>query len=100
MRAMNILTRGLRIALLLACAAGAAAETRADVKIKSRQTTQGQSYENTTYIKGKRQRSEQMGGQMVTIQQCDLRRDLQLMPQMKAYTVRPYDTGETTANPS
>jgi hypothetical protein len=97
---MNILTRAVRIALLLACAAGAAAEARADVKIKSRQTTQGQTYENTTYIKGKRQRSELMGGQMVTIQQCDLRRDLQLMPQMKAYTVRPYDMGDTTANPS
>ena len=78
----------------------AAAEARADVKIKSKQTTQGQSYENTTYIKGKRQRTEQMGGQMVTIQQCDLRRDLQLMPQMKAYTVRPYDTGAAGANPS
>jgi hypothetical protein len=98
---MNILTRAARIALLLACAAGAAAEARADVKIKSRQTTQGQSYENTTYIKGKRQRTEQMGGQMVMIQQCDLRRDLQLMPQMKAYTVRPYDGGGTpTANAS
>ncbi|HLM56341.1 MAG TPA: hypothetical protein VK422_09520, partial [Pyrinomonadaceae bacterium] len=71
----------------------AAAEARADVKIKSKQTTQGQTYENTTYIKGKRQRTEQIGGQMVMIQQCDLRRDLQLMPQMKTYTVRPYETG-------
>src|SRR3712207_528490 len=97
---MTNLLRAGRVALMLLCVATAAAEARADVKIKSRQTMQGQSYENTTYIKGKRQRSEQMGGQMVTIQQCDLRRDLQLMPQMKAYTVRPYDTGAATADTS
>ncbi len=63
----------------------------ADVKIKSRQTMSGQTYENTTYIKGKRQRTESMNGQMITITQCDLKRDLQLMPQGKVYMVRPYD---------
>jgi hypothetical protein len=87
-----------RVALMLLCAAAFAAEARADVKIKSRQTMQGQTYENATYIKGKRQRTEQMGGQSVTIQQCDLRRDLQLMPQMRAYTVNPYDAGAAAAN--
>ena len=39
----------------------------ADVKIKSKQTRSGQTYENTTYIKGKRQRSEMMNGAMVNI---------------------------------
>lgn len=97
----RLLTAG-RVALVLLSVAASAAIARADVKIKSKQTAQGQSYENTTYIKGKRQRSEQMGGQMVTIQQCDLRRDIQIMPQMRAYTVRPYDTGAqpSTANAS
>jgi hypothetical protein len=85
------LIRAGRVALVLLCVAAGTAVARADVKIKSKQTTQGQTYENTTYIKGKRQRSEQMGGQMITIQQCDLRRDIQIMPQAKAYTVRPYD---------
>jgi hypothetical protein len=86
-----------RIALMLLCAASAAAEARADVKIKSRQTMQGQTYENATYIKGKRSRTESMGGQSVTIQQCDLRRDIQIMPAMRAYTVRPYDDGSAPA---
>jgi hypothetical protein len=86
-----------RVALVLLCAAAFAAEARADVKIKSRQTMQGQTYENATYIKGKRQRTEMMGGQSVTIQQCDLRRDLQLMPAMKAYTVTPYDAASAQA---
>lgn len=88
---MRQILRASRLALLLLCAAAAtAAEARADVKIKSRQTMQGQTYENATYIKGKRQRTESMGGQSVTIQQCDLRRDIQIMPAMKAYTVNPY----------
>src|ERR1044072_6582872 len=94
---MNNLIRASRVALMLLCVATAAAETRADIKIKSRQTMQGQTYENATYIKGKRQRTELMGWQSFTIQQRDLRRDLQLMPAMKAYTVTPYDNGVTNA---
>src|SRR5829696_10457916 len=94
---MTNLLRAGRFALMLLCVAAAAAEARADVKIKSRQTVQGQSYENATYIKGKRQRTESMGGQSVTIQQCDLRRDIQIMPAMKAYTVNPYDDAGTQA---
>ncbi|MBV8856053.1 MAG: hypothetical protein JOZ02_03750 [Acidobacteria bacterium] len=86
-----------RVALVLLCAAASAAVARADVKIKTRQTSQGQSTENATYIKGKRSRTEMSGGQMITIQECDLRRDIQMMPQAKAYTIRPYDTAETTA---
>ncbi|HEV2706236.1 MAG TPA: hypothetical protein VGV59_09955 [Pyrinomonadaceae bacterium] len=94
---MERLMRAGQIALLLLCVAGCGAVARADVKIKSRQTTRSQTsssqtHENTTYIKGKRQRSEQMGGQMISIQQCDLRRDIQIMPQMKSYMIRPYDT--------
>lgn len=63
----------------------------ADTKVKSRQTSGGQTYENTSYIKGKRQRTEMNNGQMVVVQQCDLRRNLQIMPQAKAYIVQPYD---------
>ena len=94
---MRQILRAGRIALMLLCVATAAAEARADVKIKSRQTMQGQSYENATYIKGKRQRTESMGGQSVTIQQCDLRRDIQIMPAMRAYTVRPYESAGAAA---
>lgn len=68
----------------------------ADVKIKSRQSVQGQTQENTIYIKGKRQRTEAMNGQIVTIQQCDLRRDLQLMPPARVYTVTPYEESTGT----
>src|ERR1044072_5478243 len=69
----------------------------ADTKIKSRQTSGGQTYENTSYIKGKRQRSETNNGQMVMIQQCDLRRNIQIMPAAKAYMIQPYDEPSTTS---
>ena len=55
----------------------------ADVKIKSKQTVSGQTNENTTYIKGKRQRAEQnlSGGiQMINLTQCDLKRGVQMNP--------------------
>src|ERR1043165_8204503 len=68
---------------------------KADTKIKSRQTSGGQTYENTSYIKGKRQRSETNNGQMIVIQQCDLRRNIQIMPAAKAYMIQPYDETPT-----
>lgn len=80
---------------------GLSASIFADVKIKSRQTMSGQTYENTTYIKGKRQRSERdMGGmQMIDITQCDLRRSVQISPMTKTYVVTSFENGdETTAN--
>lgn len=73
----------------------------ADVKIKSKQTMSGQSYENTTYIKGKRQRSEVMNGMMVNITQCDLRRGIQINPNSKTYLVNPFTVStETVSKPA
>lgn len=68
----------------------------ADTKVKSRQTSGGQTYENTSYIKGKRQRSETMGGQMVTVTQCDLRRNITIMPATQAYMIQPFDQPSTS----
>ena len=72
----------------------------ADTKVKIRQTSGGQTYENTSYIKGKRQRSENMGGQMVTVTQCDLRRNLTIMPSTRTYMIQTYDqpSSSTAAN--
>jgi hypothetical protein len=70
----------------------------ADVKIKTKQTSSGQTSENTTYIKGKRQRSEMGNGMLVSITQCDLGRDLQLAPQTKSYTVSYYT--DANGNPT
>jgi len=70
----------------------------ADVKITTKQTTSGQSSENTTYIKGKRQRTEMGNGVMISITQCDLGRDVQIAPQTKKYTVSYYT--DANGNPT
>ncbi len=71
----------------------------ADVKIKAKQSIGGQSYENTTYIKGKRQRQESMNGMSISITQCDMRRDIQLNTATRTYLINPFDTGETAPGP-
>lgn len=69
----------------------------ADVKVKIRQTMSGQTYENTTYIKGKRQRDERnMGGvESVSITQCDLKRSIQIMPASQTYLVNTWADAES-----
>jgi hypothetical protein len=87
---MKITNLFIRFALLAAFVT-VSTSVFADVKIKIKQTASGQSTENTTYIKGKRQRSETMRGVMVSVMQCDLQRDIQISPQTKTYTINPYD---------
>ena len=86
-----------RIAIGIACLSILSATASADTKVKTRQTSGGQTYENTSYIKGKRQRSETNSGQMIMIQQCDLRRNIQIMPAAKAYMIQPYDQPSTSS---
>ena len=95
-----------RIAISIGCLLSIAVVANADTKVTSRQTSGGQTYENTTYIKGKRQRSETNNGQMVMLQQCDLRRNIQIMPPAKAYIIQPFDdsassnAGTATSGPN
>jgi hypothetical protein len=89
-----------RIAISIGCLISVAGVASADTKVKSRQTSGGQTYENSTYIKGKRQRSETNNGQMIMVQQCDLRRNIQIMPQAKAYIIQPYDEPASSNAPS
>src|SRR4026209_919309 len=89
-----------RTAISIGCLLTMTGIASADTKVKSRQTSGGQTYDNTSYIKGKRQRSETNNGQMIILQQCDLRRNIQIMPEAKVYVVQPYDQPATsnTAN--
>jgi hypothetical protein len=86
-----------RTAISIGCLLTISGIASADTKIKSRQTSGGQTYENTSYIKGKRQRSETNNGQMILLQQCDLRRNIQIVPQANAYIIQPYDEPATTS---
>jgi hypothetical protein len=73
--------------------------TLADVKIRQRVSMSGQTFETTKMIKGARQRTEQKssaGGamdfmsQVATIEQCDLRRNVQVNDSKKLYFVDPF----------
>jgi hypothetical protein len=70
----------------------------ADVKVKSRQSVSGQTTESTTYIKGKRQRTEQKIGanEVVTLTQCDLKRGVQLNPQTQVYIINSWEQDTNT----
>jgi hypothetical protein len=84
---MNInLSKLTAVILSLICASTAFA----DVKIKTKQTANGQSYENTTYIKGKRSRTESMNGASVNITQCDLKRGVQINPATRTYMINEF----------
>ena len=86
--------RFLYATLLLLCCATAAS---ADIKIKSRSSFAGQAGpETTTYIKGKRQRSEMPGG-IATVTMCDLSRTVMMNGSTRTYTVTPFDSGPTPA---
>ena len=95
---MNYLSYYAKFTILSICMIALSATVFADVKIKSKQTMSGQSYENTTYIKGKRQRTETMGGMMVNLTQCDLRRGVQMNPNAKTYIVNSFDQSVETSN--
>jgi hypothetical protein len=98
---MKRFTLYLQFAILLACTAFSQ-NAFADVKIKTRQTMQGQTYENTTYIKGKRQRTERSIGEMsmIDILMCDLKQSVQIMPQSRSYLINLWGQAEaaTTQN--
>ncbi|HVG22505.1 MAG TPA: hypothetical protein VNI02_25925 [Blastocatellia bacterium] len=92
----NKLVTSLITVLMLLCAATVAF---ADIKVRTKTTLGGQSYEGTTYIKKSRQRTEQnFGGMsMATIMQCDLRRNIQVNDKGRTYLITPFDGGATAA---
>jgi hypothetical protein len=91
----NKLVMSLAAVTMLLCGASAAS---ADVKVRTKTTLGGQSYEGTTYIKKSRQRTEQnFGGMsMATIMQCDLRRNIQINDKGRTYLITPFDGGAST----
>ena len=82
--------------VMLLCAATVAS---ADIKVRTKTTMSGQSYEGTTYIKKSRQRTEQNFGamSMANILQCDLRRNIQINDKGRTYLIMPFDAGSSQA---
>jgi hypothetical protein len=64
-------------------------------KIKQRMTMSGQTMESTVYVKGSRQRTESggfmgMASDVATIQQCDLKRNVQVNDKKRLYFIDPF----------
>ena len=93
---MNMLTPT-RMITSIFCIVFVGISAFADATLKVRQTVGGQTMENTTYIKGKRERTEQdFGGmKMINIKQCDLKRTIQLNPTTKMYIINSWAQDES-----
>jgi len=76
-------------AILFLCSIAAFGQN--DLKITTKNEFSGQSFQSTTYIKGSRQRTEQvlpgLNMSMATIEQCDLKRSIQLSEAAKKYLI-------------
>ncbi len=110
---MRIRFRGLLILFLLAVSVSAifaqqrrgrnpapAAPAQADLRITYRSTTAGQSYESSTMIKGKRERTETRmgyGSDIINITQCDLKRTIQASDKTRKYVITPMQTVNASA---
>ena len=78
-------------------AAAPAAPVRNDLKITYRTTTSGHSMENTTMLKGARERTEMKmgyGRDIINITQCDLKRTIQISDSAKKYVITPMETAD------
>jgi len=82
-------------------AAAPAAPVRNDLKITYRTTTSGHAMENTTMLKGARERTEMKmgyGRDIINVTQCDLKRTIQISDSAKKYVITPMETAD--AQPS
>lgn len=82
-------------------AAPPAAPARNDLKITYRTTTSGQSMENTTMLKGARERTEMKlgyGRDIINVTQCDLKRTIQISDSAKKYVITLMDTLDVPTN--
>ena len=81
--------------------APAPSPARNDLKITYRTTTSGQSMENTTMLKGARERTEMKmgyGRDIINVTQCDLKRTIQISDSAKKYVITPMETSEAPEN--
>ncbi len=75
-------------------------ETKNDLKLTTRMAMESFNMDSTVYIKGERERTEQMlpgmNLQMVTIKECDLRRNIQINDSAKIYRIEPFSDAAST----
>lgn len=75
------------------------APVKNDLKITYRTTTSGQAMEQTTMLKGARERSEMKlgyGRDIINVTQCDLKRTIQISDSARKYVITPMETVDAT----
>ncbi len=90
--------------VIITILAAAASAQQVTYKIKQTMEMEGmpQPMSTTTYVKGPRKRTEQgammgMGGDVATIEQCDLKQNVQVNDKKKLYHIDAMDEGTNTA---
>lgn len=86
-----------------AAAPASAAPAKTDLKITYRTTTSGQAMEQTTMLKGARERSEMKigyGRDIINVTQCDLKRTIQISDSARKYVITPMETADATPRPA
>lgn len=71
-------------------------------KIRQVLSMNGQKSETTVYVKGARKRTEGgaimgFGGDVANVEQCDLKRNIQISDKKKMYVIEPFDDGTDTS---
>lgn len=94
MKSRNVTFLVLMCLLITAGVAGVSAQ---NYKIKQVQSIMGQRVESTVYIKNPRKRTQGvaimgMGGDVDTIEQCDLKRSVKISDKKKMYYIEPFAT--------
>ncbi|MEN3335904.1 MAG: hypothetical protein V7641_5269 [Blastocatellia bacterium] len=94
----RIIRQIVNVLTMMICLAVCAGIASADIKIKSKVAQGNNVSEQTTFIKGQRQRVEMANGIMISVTQCDLQRSLQINPPTKTYIVTPFNQATDSAN--
>jgi hypothetical protein len=92
----------LSLVLFFVCSSGSAFSQ--NYKIRQATSIAGQNVESTVFVKGSRKRTEGggmmgIGGDVATIEQCDLKRTVKVNDKKKQYFISPFETSDVPGGP-
>lgn len=89
----------LHLAILFSQAMLSGVAMSQNYKIVQTNSFSGQKSSSTVYVRGSRKRTESsgfmgMGGDVATVEQCDLKRNIKISDKKRMYFIEPFDTDE------
>lgn len=93
---MKYISKAVMVSLILMAAVGVSFAQ--NYKIRQTVSMNGQKMESTTYVRGSRKRTEGggimgIGGDVATVEQCDLKRNIKISDKKRLYAIEPFDNG-------